>query len=71
MPSFEIADGELNNGVFAVEPVGFDHGRGGVGDEGVVAPIGPQSPLGPLGEAGSTHNKAHGSLPAFGAAARP
>ena len=43
---FEIADGELNDGVLAVELVSSDGVEGGVGDEGVVAPIGPQSPLG-------------------------
>ena len=43
---FEVADGELDGGVVAVELVDLDGGQVEVGDERVVAPVGPQSPLG-------------------------
>ena len=43
---FQVADGELDGGVIAVELVDVDGGQFDVGDERVVAPVGPQSPLG-------------------------
>ena len=40
---FEVADGEFDYGVFAMEPVSGDRVEiGPVGDEGVVSPVGPQ-----------------------------
>ena len=56
---FEVADGELDDGVFSVELVGFDHRHIGVGgDEGVVSPVRPQAALVLVGEPGSAHNEA-------------
>ena len=64
---FEVADGELDNGVGAVEPVSGGGVVFGVGDERVVPPVGPQSLLRALGEAGAAHHEAHGA-PVFAAA---
>ena len=43
---FEVADGELDGGVVAVELVDGDGGQFDVGDEGVVTPVGPQLGVG-------------------------
>ena len=64
---FEIADGELDAGVAAVEPVRGGGVVFGVGDECVVSPVGPQPLLCGVGEAGAAHDEAHGAL--VGAAA--
>ena len=59
---FEVADREFDDGVFAVEPVGFDHVEVAVGgDERVVSPLGPQPALGWFGEPGATHDQADGA----------
>src|SRR4051794_1335663 len=50
---FEVADGELDGGVIAVELVNGDGGPFDVGDEGVVAPVGPQPSLRGFGETGA------------------
>ena len=56
-PPLQVADGELDRGVIAVELVDFDGGQFDVGDERVVAPVGPQSPLGGVGEASAAHDQ--------------
>ena len=45
-PSFQVADGELDDGVVTVEAVDVDGVTGEVGDKGVVTPVGPQPLLG-------------------------
>ena len=57
---FEFADGELNDGMVAVEPVGLDGGEGVVADERVVAPGGPHRSLGGVGESGAAHDETDG-----------
>jgi hypothetical protein len=42
---FEVADGELADGVAAVIGVQLHGAAGPIGDEGVVAPVGPQGGL--------------------------
>ena len=64
---FEVADGELDNGVGTVEPVSGGGVVFGVGDERVVPPVRPKSLLRALGEAGPAHHEAHGA-PVFPAA---
>ena len=64
---FEVADGELDDGVGAVEPVSGGGVVFGVGDKRVVPPVRPQSLLRALGEAGAAHHEAHGA-PVFAAA---
>ncbi len=55
---FEVADGEFDGGVVAVEPVSGDGAEVvSVGDEGVVPPVGPQPLLGCVGEAGAAHHQ--------------
>ena len=39
---FEVADGELDDGVVTVEPVDVDGVTVEIGEEGVVPPVGPQ-----------------------------
>ena len=58
----QVADGQLDRGVLAVERVHLDERQIEVGDEGVMTPIGPQRSLGALGEAGAAHDQAHGAL---------
>jgi hypothetical protein len=58
-PSFEVADGELDGAMVAVELIDLD-GREfwfDVGDERVVPPVGTQSTLGGLAEAGASHHE--------------
>ena len=63
----QVADGELDCRVIAVELVDFDGGQFDVGDERVVAPVGPQSSLGDFGEASAAHDQAQlASVPALG-----
>ena len=63
---FQVADGELDRGVGAVELVDGDGGQFEVRDERVVAPVGPQSALGGLGEAGAAHDEPQlASVPAL------
>ena len=59
---FEVADGELDDGVAAVELVRGGGVEFGVGDECVVSPVGPQSLLCALGEAGAAHHEANGAV---------
>ncbi len=54
---FEFADGELDDSVVAVEPVGFDGGEGVVADERVVAPGWPHRSLGGVSESGAAHDQ--------------
>ena len=54
---FEVADGELDGGVVAVELVDVDGRQVEVGDEGVVTPVGPQLRLGGIGEPGAAHDE--------------
>ena len=56
---FEVADGELDGGVVAVELVDLDGRQLDVGDERVVAPVGPQPRLGGVGEPGAAHDEPH------------
>src|SRR5208283_468856 len=50
-PLLEVADGELDAGMGAVESIGFDGVEGDVGDESVVTPLGPQGRLARIGQA--------------------
>jgi hypothetical protein len=50
---FEVADGELDGGVVAVELVSLDCGCVDVGDEGVMAPLRPELGLDGIGESGA------------------
>ena len=59
---FDVADGELDDGVAAVELVRGGGVVFGVGVECVVSPVGPQSSLCALGEAGAAHHEADGAL---------
>jgi hypothetical protein len=63
---FEVADGELNDGVVAVEPVDRDGGGGQVGEERVMPPGRDQRGLVGVSEAGAAHDEAQ---PAVGALA--
>ena len=56
-PFFEVADGEFDDGVVAVEPVDVDGVAVDVGEEGVVTPVGPQTLLGGAGQPGATHDR--------------
>ena len=66
-PSFEVADGELDDGVVSVEPVDVDGVTVEVGQEGVVTPVGPQPQLDRVGEAGAPHDQSAGHLAATAA----
>ena len=66
---FEVADGELDGGVVAVELVDGDGGRVEVGDEGVVSPVGPQLGLGGVGEPGAAHDEPERVVGSLGRAA--
>ena len=59
---FEVADGELDDGVGAVELISGGGVVVGVGDERVVSPVGPHLLLGALGESGAAHHEANGAL---------
>ena len=59
---FEVADGELDHGVAAVELIRGGGVVVGVGDECVVPPVGPQSLLCAVGEAGAAHHETNGAL---------
>ena len=59
---FEVADGELDDGVGAVEIISGGGVVVGVGDERVVSPVGPHLLLGALGESGAAHHEANGAL---------
>ena len=63
---FEVADGELDGGVVAVELVDLDGRRLDVGDEGVVPPVGPQLCLGGVGEPGAAHDEPDVTLGSLG-----
>ena len=54
---FEVADGELDAGVVAVEDVGLDVFENEVGDEGVVTPLGPQGRLVRIGQSRAAHDQ--------------
>lgn len=57
---FQLADGEFDHGVFAVEPVGFDRGQVvAVGDEAVVPPLGEQASLGSVSQSCPAHDETH------------
>ena len=58
---FEVADGELDDGVGAVELISGGGVVVGVGDERVVSPVGPHLLLGALGES-AAHHEANGAL---------
>ena len=63
---FEVADGELDDGVLAVEPVDGDDVVVEVGEKRVVSPVGPQSLLGSAGEPGAAHDQSMRALSATG-----
>jgi len=57
---FQLSDREFDDGVLAVETVGFDGVQvGAVGDEAVMTPAREQCLLGGVGEAGAAHHQAH------------
>ena len=56
-PLFEVADGELDAGMGAVEDVGLDGVENDVGDEGVVTPLGPQGRLVRIGQSRAAHDQ--------------
>ncbi|HSH61287.1 MAG TPA: hypothetical protein VK988_16925 [Acidimicrobiales bacterium] len=51
---FEVADGELDGGVVAVEGVHLHGVAVEVGEEGEVAPVGPQAKLAGIDQSGAT-----------------
>jgi len=56
---FELADGQLDDGVLTVEPVGFDGVQVAVaGDEAVMTPRRTTVLVGAIGEAGAAHEAA-------------
>jgi len=54
---FQVADGELDDGVTAMELVDLDRSPSEVGEECVVSPVGPQLQLSGVGEAGAMHDQ--------------
>ena len=57
---FQLADRQLDDGVGAVELVGFDRVEiVAVRDEAVMAPLGEQAGLGGVREAGAAHDESH------------
>ena len=55
---FDVADGELDGGVLAVEAVQFDRRACQVAQKAVVAPAREQGLLGDVDQAGSPHHEA-------------
>ena len=63
---FEVADGELDHGVLAVEGVDGDGVAGQVGEEPEVPPVGPQGGLGGAGQSGAAHDQTPAVVDALG-----
>ena len=64
-PFFEIADGEFDDGVAAVERIDLERVSIEIGEEGEVTPVGPQGGLG-TDEPGAAHDETLTPVVAFG-----
>lgn len=64
---FEVADGELDDGVTSMEGVDGDGGAVEIGHEAVVTPVRPETLLGAVGDTGAAHDEAADHLTASGA----
>ncbi len=54
----QVADGELDHGVVAVEHIDLDGVADQIGEEGEMAPVRPQRSLAAVGQAGAAHDEA-------------
>ena len=64
---FEVADGELDDGVATMEGVNGDGVAVEISHEAVVNPVRPETLLGAVGETGAAHDEAAGDPAASGA----